>query len=162
MPEFKSFGDLAKHLERVSKVMPRETAKTLEKIGKHVEQVAKDKIGHIQQASGEFNAWEDLKDATQQVHIQAIVDGDAAPDAGPNSALLIKGDLRAGLKHSVEKSGREQTLTVGSESQIAFWQEMGTDTIPPRPSIGPAMSESEHMSRELLGQTVELVFSRAV
>lgn len=162
MPEFKTFGDLANHLERVAKVMPKETAKALKKIGKHVEQTAKDKIGHIQQASGEFNAWADLADATQQVHIQAIVDGEAAPDATPNSALLLKGDLRAGIKHSVEKSGREQTLTVGSESEIAFWQEMGTDKIPPRPAIGPAMSESEHMSRDLLGETVELVFSRAV
>lgn len=162
MPEFNSFGDLANHLERVAKVMPKEAAKTLKKIGKHVEQVAKDKIGHIQAASGEFNAWADLADATQQVHIQAIVDGDAAPDAAPNSALLLKGDLRDGITHSVEKKGREQTLTVGSESQVAFWQEMGTDKIPPRPFVGPAMSESEHMSRELLGQTVELVFSRAV
>jgi hypothetical protein len=162
MPEFKSFGDLAKHLERVAKVMPKETTKTLEKIGKHVEQVAKDKIGHIQQASGEFNGWADLADATQQAHIQAIVDGEAAPDAGPNSALLIKGDLRESIKHSLEKNGREHTLSVGSESQIAYWQEMGTDTIPPRPAIGPAMFESEKMGRDLLGETVEYVFSKAV
>ncbi len=162
MPEFKSFGDLAKHLERVAKVMPLETTKALEKIGKHVEQVAKDKIGHIQQASGAFNGWEDLKDATQQAHIQAIVDGEAAPDAGPNSALLVKGDLRDGIKHSLEKHGREHTLTVGSESQIAYWQEIGTDTIPPRPAIGPAMFENEQMGRDLLGKTVEYVFSKAI
>jgi hypothetical protein len=162
MPEFNSFGDLAKHLDRVARTMPKETAKTLEKIGKHVEQVAKEKIGHIQDASGEFNAWEDLAYDTQVEHFRTIERGEAAPDADVNSALLLKGDLREGIGHSVEKSGHEQTLTVGSESDIAYWQEMGTEKIPPRPAIGPAMFESEQMGRDLLGETVEYVFRKAV
>lgn len=160
MPEFNSFGDLAKHLERVARTMPRETAKALEKIGKHVEQVAKDKIGHIQDTSGEFNAWEDLAYDTQVEHFRTIERGEAAPDAGVNSALLLKGDLRDGIGHSVEKDGREHTLTVGSESDIAYWQEMGTDKIPPHPAIGPAMFESEQMAIDLLGKTSEYVFSK--
>ncbi|MFL9904217.1 hypothetical protein PQR71_39870 [Paraburkholderia fungorum] len=160
MPEFDSFGDMARHLERVARTMPRETAKALETIGKHVEQVAKDKIGHIQDASGEFNAWEDLAYDTQVEHFRVIERGQAAPDADVNSALLLKGDLREGIKHSVEKGGREQTLTVGSESQVAYWQEAGTDKIPPRPAIGPAMFESEQMAIDLLGKTSQYVFSK--
>lgn len=118
-----------------------------------VEATAKAEIGHYQREEmGPFEEWAELKDATKQAHVQAIVDGEAAPDAGENTPLLVKGDLRDSIKH---ESGARQ-FVVGSESEIMVYQELGTpEGIPPRPVLGPALYRDSEEVANLIGQAVE-------
>src|SRR5476649_404369 len=146
MPEFSSFAQLANELARVARSVPKATEKALEKIGKHVEMVAKDKIGEYQDASGEFSAWEQLTEATQADRVQK---GYPA-----NDPLIRSGELYGSTSHSVTRSGQEQTLSVGSDLDLGLWQELGTDKIPPRPFIGPAMFENEKLGQDILGAAI--------
>ena len=118
-----------------------------------VEATAKAEIGHYQREEmGPFEEWAELKDATKQTHVQAIVDGEAAPDAGENTPLLVKGDLRDSIKH---ESGARQ-FVVGSESEIMVYQELGTpEGIPPRPVLGPALYRNSEAVANLVGQAAE-------
>lgn len=118
-----------------------------------VEATAKAELGHYQREDmGPFEEWAELKDATKQQHIQAIVDGEAAPDAGENTPLLVKGDLRDSIKHD---SGAKQFI-VGSESEIMVYQELGTpEGIPPRPALGPALYRDTEEVLNLIGQAAE-------
>lgn len=118
-----------------------------------VEATAKAEIGHYQREEmGPFEEWAELQDATKQQHIQAIVDGEAAPDASENSPLLVKGDLRDSIKH--ESDARQ--FVVGSESEIMVYQELGTpEGIPPRPVLGPALYRDSEEVANLIGQAVE-------
>lgn len=149
MPEFDSFADFSRHIMSVAKAIPKETLKAVEKIGRNVESDAKEKIGYYQEASGPFEAWQPLADGTLKHHSQFGV-GD--------SPLIISGELYASIQKSVEQSNKTTTLTVGSDMDIGFWQEIGTKTIPPRPFIGPAMYENEASSQKILGEAVEKAF----
>lgn len=118
-----------------------------------VETTAKAEFGHYQREEmGPFEEWAELKDATKQQHIQAIVDGEAAPDAGPNTPLLVKGGLRDDIKH--ESSARQ--FVVGSESEIMVYQELGTpEGIPPRPVLGPALYRDSEEVVNIVGQAAQ-------
>lgn len=153
MPEFSSFADLAKHLDRVSREIPKTVGAALEKVGKRVESTAKDKIGHYQDASGEFPAWPELKDTTKADRLRK--------GFTENDPELRTGELYGSITHDVSRSGTEHKLTVGSDLDIALWQEMGTDHIPPRPFIGPAMFENEASGQEIIGKSIEKLFEKA-
>ncbi|HEY2024340.1 MAG TPA: hypothetical protein VGH68_24830, partial [Paraburkholderia sp.] len=87
-----------------------------------------------------------------QQHIQAIVDGEAADDAGENTPLLVKGDLRESIGHEAEP----RAFVVGSDSEIMVWQEEGTpEGIPPRPVLATAMYRNVDNVVNLVGQAVE-------
>jgi len=45
--------------------------------------------------------------------------------------------LRESIQHQLEPD----TVTIGSENDIAVYQEEGTEDIPARPFLGPAMYE---------------------
>ena len=110
-------------------------------------------FGHYQREDmGTLTPWEELKAATKQTHIQAIVDGEAAADAGENTPLLVKG----GLRESVSQEADEKGFVVGSESEIMVYQELGTPTgIPPRPVLGTALYRDTDPVLELIGSAVE-------
>ena len=149
MMEFTSFAELSRHLLRVASSIPKVTAVVIEKIGKNVEKTAKEKIGYYQDESGPFNGWLSLTSGTLKYHDRMGV-GD--------SPLIITGELYASISHETVKAENIQMVTVGSNSDIGFWQEIGTNTIPPRPFIGPAMFENEKESIELIGKAVEKAF----
>jgi hypothetical protein len=153
MPDFNSFTEFSNHLLRAARTIPKEITRTVENIGAMVEKTAKDKIGYYQQSSGEFDAWESLSESTLKQHVTVGV-GD--------SPLLVHGGLYASVTHDIEIGSRAQKLSVGTESDIGFWQETGTATIPPRPFIGPAMLENEKKIQEMLGQAVERGFAKAL
>ena len=52
------------------------------------------------------------------------------------------------------KAAKGNEAVVGSKSDIAFYQEVGTPTIPPRPFIGPAAFKNKEKICQLLGEAV--------
>jgi hypothetical protein len=153
MKEYKSFGALARAFERAAGELEGAYATVMEAGALIVEATAKAEFGHYQRDDmGPNGAWEELQDATKQAHLQAIVDGDAAPDAGMNTPLLVKGELREKVHHETEP----KSFVVGSESKIMEYQELGTPRgIPPRPVLSTALYRDAEVVVHLVGQAVE-------
>lgn len=153
MKEYKSFGAFARAMERAAVELEVAYAAAMEAGAVIVEASADAEFGHYQRENmGEFTPWAELKDATKWQHNMAIVNGEAAPDAGENTPLLVKGNLREGIKH---ESGPKQ-FVVGSESEIMVYQELGTpEGIPPRPVLGTALYRDTEAVLNLVGQAVE-------
>ena len=153
MKTYKSFGAFARAIERAAAELEAGYAAAMETGAILVQAEAKAEFGHYQREDmGPLKPWEDLKEATKQAHIQAIVDGEAAEDAGPDTPLLVKGDLR----DSVEQESTAREFVVGSESDIMKWQELGTpEGIPPRPVLATAMYRNAENDVNLVGQAVE-------
>jgi hypothetical protein len=153
MKTYQSFGAFARALERAVAELPVSYATAMEAGALVVEATAKAEFGHYQREDmGPMTPWEELKDATKQQHIQAIVDGEAAEDAGPNTPLLVKGDLRESVGHEAEP----MAFVVGSEAQVMVWQELGTpEGIPPRPVLGTALYRDTDVVLSLVGKAVE-------
>lgn len=95
-------------------------------IVKEIKETAKEEIGVYQPAVGPFDAWAPLATSTKADRVrQGYTEDDP---------LLRSGELR----NSIESEVVGLAAIVGTKSQIGFWQEIGTDRIPPRPFIGPA------------------------
>jgi len=95
-------------------------------IVKEIEEAAKEEIGVYQPAYGPFEAWAQLAESTKADRVrQGYTEDDP---------LLRSGELR----DSIESEVIGLAAIVGTKSQIGFWQEVGTENIPPRPFIGPA------------------------
>lgn len=130
--QFDSFSKFSKFLDTNAEKLPM-----LEKAfglaaAKYVESKAKDKIGNKQQE------WEDLKWSTKAD--KARKGYVFKPDYNP---LYREGDLRESIKGYYNQNLR--ILFLGSASMIAFWQAVGTKSIPPRDFIGNTMQESTEL-----------------
>src|SRR5262245_15225857 len=102
----------------------------LEKAAKVVKKRAKAKLGEYQDEAGPFVGWADLADATKADRVSQ-----GFPEDEP---LLRTGAMRDSIEHTVA-DGEAQ---VGSNSDIAVYQELGTERIPPRSFLGGAAAES--------------------
>jgi phage gpG-like protein len=141
MREFTSFAGFAAHLELLS----LEGAEVTEHLTKHsaevVRDIAKAKIGYYQDAVGGYPAWAPLASSTEAEKRRL-----GAPAGAP---LMRHGDLYASIEYQAEFAPLEGNAVVGTPSEIAVYQELGTPTIPPRPFMGPAGFESrETIARE--------------
>lgn len=77
-------------------------------------------------AVGPFEAWAPLAESTKADRIRSgYTEGDRLERSGK-------------LKNSIQSEVVGLAAIVGTKSEIGFWQEVGTDRIPPRPFIGPA------------------------
>jgi hypothetical protein len=153
MKTYQSFGAFARAMERAAAELDVAYAAAMEAGAILVTAEAKAEFGHYQREDmGPLTPWAELKDETKQEHIQAIVDGEAADDAGPNTPLLVKGGLRDSVQH--ESDARQ--FVVGSESEIMVYQEEGTpEGIPPRPVLATAMYRHAENVVNIVGQAVE-------
>ncbi|MGZ5056412.1 MAG: hypothetical protein ACXWAT_15925 [Methylobacter sp.] len=144
MREFKSFGDFAAHLNVMPKLHEAAILKAVAKSAEIVEFTAKEKIGFYQTQVGPFDAWTELKQSTKNERVRQ--------GWTENDPLLRSGELRDSINSEV---GHPQKLifnaAIGSDADIAAYQELGTNRIPPRPFIGPAMYEQEHLIKHMLG-----------
>lgn len=126
MQEFTSFAQFGRHLAKVA-AKGEAVADHMTKVSA---QVVKDdaqwRIGAYQDAVGPFNAWEPLAHSTVMDRIRK--------GYTPFDPLLRTGEMRDSI--AVDVTG--QTAVIGSDSDIAVWQELGTKHIPPRPFLGPA------------------------
>lgn len=114
----------------------------LESVAKVIESTAKSEIGVYQPETGPFQEWAPLADSTEAEKARLGYPADAP--------LLRDGTLRDSIKHEV--SGLE--AVIGSESDIAAYQEFGTKTIPPRPFIGPAAFRNKENIEAMIGGAV--------
>ena len=139
MREFNSFGAFAGHLLEIQLAEAFAMHEGLKAVGEHVEAVAKWEIGFYQEAVGPFPAWEPLADSTEAEK--------ARLGYQPDAPLLRDGDLRDSYGNEVEVLD----AIIGSTSDIAVYQEIGTPTIPPRPVLGPAALHSQEFIEATIG-----------
>jgi HK97 gp10 family phage protein len=131
----KEFGNIESFVEHLTKVAATEVLfarKALDKCARIVEKRAKEKIGEYQAQAGPFIAWQELADSTK-----ADRESKGFPE---NEPLLRTGDMRESISRSLSTSGLE--AQIGSDSDIAVFQELGTSKMPPRSFLGGAMAES--------------------
>jgi HK97 gp10 family phage protein len=137
--DFDDAGAFAMHLVEIEVKLMARAESALEKSAQIIERAAKDELGHYQPTVGPFDAWPQLAPTTLEEHARVGV-GD--------TPLLVHGGLYASIEH--ETSGGE--AIIGSKSDIAEFQEFGTDKIPPRPFIGPAEFTSRERVIEVMGK----------
>lgn len=140
MSEFTSLGHFARHLATLEVAVALELRRGLDKVASAVKQTAKDEIGVYQPAIGPFAAWSPLAESTVADRV--------AKGYSPDQPLLRDGTMRDSIDKDV--SGLE--AVIGSTSDIAVYQELGTDKIPPRPFLGPAVLHNERLIKRILGR----------
>jgi HK97 gp10 family phage protein len=132
MKEFSNIESFVGHLTTLAAAEVLVARKALDKCASIVEKRAKDKIGEYQAQVGPFIAWQELADSTK-----ADRESKGFPE---NEPLLRTGDMRDSISHALSTSGLE--AQIGSDSDIAVYQELGTSKMPPRSFLGGAMVES--------------------
>lgn len=144
MRKFNSVGAFAAHLMKLAEKVEPAMHAELKKIGKTLEKDAKGIIGEYQNENmGPFPAWKELADSTKEDRVNK--------GFTPNDPLLRTGDLR----DSIESEADGLSVTVGSDSKIALYQEMGTRRgIPPRPFLSLALVRNEAKIKEKLGGAI--------
>lgn len=142
MKEFGSLSAFGMHLltRQVATVAALQAA--TEKIGAHIEKVARAEFGHYQDAVGPFPAWAELAEATKDDRVRQ--------GYSENDPLLRSGDLRDTVTHHSEPL----EAVIGSPDPVLGYQEFGTSRIPPRPVLGPAAHNSKKVIEALVGAAV--------
>ena len=136
-----SFSDLASRLSHIANA-EGDTA-YLEAVGSKIERDAKEIIGHYQHSdTGPFPEWEELAPSSKADRV--------SKGFTPNDPLLRTGALRDSINHEV----RGRSVAVGSDLDIAIYQEMGTATIPPRPFLRIAAFRSKKWLGQLYAKTL--------
>jgi hypothetical protein len=115
--------------------------RALEKVGKLVEKRAKEKIGEYQAQAGPFIEWAELAEFTKADRIKQ-----GFPEDEP---LLRTGAMRDSIEHVVIDS----EVQVGSDSDIAVYQELGTSKIPPRSFLGGAVADELPAIMDIIGDS---------
>ena len=140
MREMSLAGFIA-HLAAMEIDVHHETQRALERAAIVVETEAKAEIGHYQDGAGPFAAWAELADSTK--------DDRVAHGYSENDPLLRDGTMRASIEHAVHMTGiTSGEADIGSNSDIAVYQELGTSRIPPRSFLGgAAVRKSDEVAR---------------
>jgi len=142
MKEFASFGSFARHLAVTAAMGEEVTHHLTAKAAEIIKEDAQKRIGEYQDYTGPFNSWAPLAESTMADRV--------AKGFTPDDPLLRTGDLR----DSIEVTVKGNEAAVGSVSEIAMYQELGTDNMPPRPFLGPAAFDSKLNIGELAGETI--------
>jgi len=127
MKEFASPKAFAAHLVKLAAIGQEVMHLAADKCGQVVENSAKAEIGFYQPQRGPFEAWQELADSTEQAKARK-----GQPTGAP---LYAEGDMQKSIKHTTTGG----TVVVGSTDPNMVYHEFGTDRIPPRPVLGPAL-----------------------
>jgi phage gpG-like protein len=136
MADFSSLAHFAAHLTGIVAATEHIKHHALEEAAQLVEKRAKEVIGTYDLG------WPQLAESTQKER--------EARGFSPNEPLLRTGDLQRSIEHSV---GHDEAR-VGSNLDVAVWQELGTKRIPPRSFLMGTAVEQEPKIREILGEGV--------
>lgn len=142
MREFQSFGAFGRHLLATAAIGEEVTHHITKEAAEIVQKDAQKRIGEYQDSTGPFNTWAPLAEATVADRV--------ANGFSPDEPLLRTGELR----ESIEVEAQGDKAVVGSRSDIAMYQELGTSKIPPRPFLGPAAYDSKLSIGEMAAKTV--------
>lgn len=148
MHEFNIMEAIVKMAE-VAIAIEHETHKALEHAATLVEKEAKAEVGHYQAEAGPFEAWKPLAETTLEGwrgHPGKVDLGYSPPD----NPLLREGDLRESIGHVVHS----HEAAIGSSSDVAVYQELGTSRMSARSFLGGAAVRKEGEVVELLGEGV--------
>lgn len=110
--------------------------------GDALDLVARALFGVYQGGFAEYGPWPELADRTKADRVQQ-----GYPE---NDPLLREGDLRDGIGIAYGPSRAE----IGSNDDVMVYQELGTETIPPRPVLGLTGTEEEKAVFEMVGDGV--------
>ncbi len=108
----------------------------LEAAGRMFQTTARDMIGE------EIPDWADLAASTVEEK-QRLGFTDRI---SPTDPLYRTGELRASIRSVVDGS----RVTLGTDDPVGEWQEFGTQRMPPRPFIGPAVHNDYRDAAELI------------
>ena len=108
-----------------------------------IEKTAKEEIGHYQAESGPFPSWAGLADVTVREKERLGYTGRLSAD----DPLYRTGEMRDSISH---RTG-EMEAFIGTDSPIAPYHEFGTDKMPPRPFIGPALVKNKENIEKIIG-----------
>lgn len=140
MKEFGSMAAFAEHLATMAVAQHEAAHRSLEQGARLIEKRAKEKIGEYQAQAGPFIAWPELAESTK---------ADRAAQGYPeDDPLLRTGEMRESIGHKVG----EHEAVIGSNSDIAVYQELGTQHIPPRSFLGAAAAEKAKEICEITGR----------
>ncbi|UGY23718.1 phage virion morphogenesis protein [Bradyrhizobium septentrionale] len=140
MTKTMSLFEAAKFFGTVGFEIEHETHRALEGAAKVVEKQAKAYIGTYD--AHWPTTWLPLSERTKRDRVNK---GFAA-----DKPLLRTGELRDSIHHRV---GHNEA-TIGTDSKIAVWQELGTSRMVPRPFLEPALKEKTPEVLERLGKAV--------
>lgn len=150
-----SLVGFANHLRGVNHALTGGQKKALERAALIIEKEAKAEIGNRQGEAKPFKAWDPLADTTihgWRGHPGKEDLGFTPPDYDP---LLRGGDMRDSIEHTVK--GHE--AHVGSNSDVAVWQELGTVNMPARSFLGGAAVRKKHEVGKVVGRSVAMILS---
>lgn len=136
-----SIMEFAKFLGEAAAEAEASAHKELDRAARAVQRRAKADIGHYQMNTGQFAPWAPLADST-------VADKARQGFAPPDNPLLRTGEMR----NSIERHVEEHEAVVGSNSEIAVFQELGTDRMPPRSFLGAAAFQEAEAVAAILGE----------
>jgi HK97 gp10 family phage protein len=139
--EFNSIAAFVQQLATVAIAVKEAEHEMLERAAVMVEKRAKEKIGEYQHQIGPFVAWAELADSTKADR--------AKQGYAEDEPLLRSGEMRDSIEHVVQGS----EACIGSNSDIAVYQELGTEHMPPRSFLGGAMAEKVPEILKMTGKT---------
>jgi phage gpG-like protein len=137
--EFESLEALALHIVMVEAAWRTRRKEALNEVAKIIKEDAREQIGHYQPQVGNYLAWEPLAESTE--------DEKARIGAPPDAPLEREGDLKKSFRST--PVGNDEMI-VGSTDPNMEWHEFGTEKMPPRSVLGPALFKNIEDIRELL------------
>lgn len=140
MKSFDNLGSFIAHMAAVEASIMVHAERGLKKSAMVVEKTAKDELGTYQQAVGPFPAWSPLAEATKEDR--------ARHGFTPDDPLMRDGTL---IRDSIEHEVHGHEAVIGSKEDVAAYQEFGTERIPPRPFMGPAVIHSKKKIEQIMG-----------
>jgi hypothetical protein len=145
MKNFNNFQKFSEHLKKVVAQHAVKEFKALSFIGKFLSTEAKYRIGHLQIGGGKFQSWPDLAESTKidKLRLGFVFNSEYNP-------LYRTGELKDSIGYVVNKA--KKAVYIGSPSDIALYQEMGTDHIPARSFLGLTMYKEKHQIEFMLQQ----------
>lgn len=147
-----TLGQFARHINRIAARSSRREVSALFGSGTRLVFAARSYIGTYQGAVGRYPAWQPLSVNTLQGGVSPTgyrypgkIELGYSPGDNP---LLRTGQMR----QSIQSTVRGNSVIIGSNDEVALWQELGTQgsashvPIPPRSFLGRALAE--HGRRE--------------
>ncbi len=136
---YRSFGALARALERAAERLPATYAASMEAGAKAVQDEAKARIGHYQ------DGWRPLAQSTVAEKRRL-----GYADEENDNPLLRTGEMRDSIKAEASERG----FVVGSVDDVMVYQELGTSRIPPRPVLAPSLKATAPAIAKALGRAI--------
>lgn len=139
--EFRSPKAFAAHLVKLAAVGPAVVHHATELAAHEIEGTARGMIGHYQDAIGPYPKWEELADSTEAEKARLGYE--------PDAPLLRSGEMQESIQH--QAVGGE--AAIGSNDPKMVWHELGTESVPPRPVLGPSAMHSRERVEGMIAKT---------